>query len=61
MAVDKFGNTIDPLTGQPLATYMGGTPNFNPVPNMLTNTSPNPINTAFSNTSCNFFSCFFWF
>ena len=20
MAVDKFGNTIDPLTGQPLAT-----------------------------------------
>ena len=47
MAVDKFGNTIDPLTGQPLATSMGGTPNFNPVPNILTNTSPNPINTAF--------------
>ena len=44
MAVDKFGNTIDPLTGQPLATRMGGTPNFNPVPNILTNTSPNPVN-----------------
>ena len=37
MAVDKFGNTIDPLTGQPLATYMGGTPNFNTVPTMQDN------------------------
>ena len=49
MAVDKFGNTIDPLTGQPLATYMGGTPGFNPINTNLDPYAGQPLGGGINN------------